>query len=86
MPEISRFFGIVIQMFFDDHGPPHFHAHYGPWAAKIGLAPITMLEGDLPARALRLTRKWAKLHEQELLQNWRRVRSGQAPVRVAPLE
>ncbi len=86
VPEISRFFGIVIQMYFDDHPPPHFHARYGTMTARVSLAPVATLESGLPPRALRLTLEWAILHEQELLENWRRIRAGQTPARIAPLE
>lgn len=86
MPEISRFFGIVIQMYFDDHAPPHFHARYGAKVARLGLGPVARLDGDLPPRALRLALEWGMLHEQELLENWRRLRAGRTPVRIAPLE
>ena len=51
MPEISRFFGIIIRMYFDDHDPPHFHAIYGDDEAQIGIDPIKLLRGELPARA-----------------------------------
>ena len=52
MPEISRFFGIIIRMYFDDHNPPHFHAIYGGTEAIVGIEPITILRGDLPNRAV----------------------------------
>jgi hypothetical protein len=51
MPEVSRFFGIVIRMYFDDHAPPHFHSFYGESEAQIGIEPIALLNGALPARA-----------------------------------
>ena len=86
MPEVSPFFGIVIQMYFDDHIPPHFHARYGATIARVSLTPIATIESDLPPRALKLTLEWAMLHEPELLENWRRIQAGQLPVRIAPLE
>lgn len=86
MPEIARFFGIVIQMYADDHDPPHFHARYGGTTARVRLAPITVLDCNLPPRALRLVMEWAILHESELLHNWHRMRAGQMPTRIAPLE
>lgn len=86
MPEISRFFGIVIQMYFDDHGPPHFHATYAGTEASVRIDPIGILMGDLPPRVLALTVEWASIHRAELLENWRRLRS-KVPARpVAPLE
>ncbi len=86
MPEISRFFGIVIAMYYNDHGLPHFHAHYGSATARIRLSPVSVLDSDLSPRALRLALEWANLHEGELLQNWHLVRLGETPSRIAPLE
>jgi len=86
VPEIARFFGIVIQMYADDHDPPHFHARYGGTTARVRLAPIAVLDSNLPPRGLRLAMEWAILHESELLYNWHRMRAGQMPTRIAPLE
>lgn len=63
MPEISRFFGIVIRMYFDDHSPPHFHAFYGENEARIGIEPIALLNGSLPTRAASMVFEWAALHQ-----------------------
>ena len=62
MPEISRFFGIVIRMFFDDHSPPHLHASYGENSALVSLQPIGVIESDLPSRALSMVLEWTALH------------------------
>jgi len=86
MPEISRFFGIVVVMYYADHGLPHFHAHYGSTWARVRLAPIELLNGNLPPRALRLVLEWATLHESELVESWRLVRLKEPPLRIAPLE
>jgi hypothetical protein len=86
MPEISRFFGIVIRMHLSDHVPPHFHAHYGSTWAKVRLEPVGVLKSNLPPRALRLVVEWANLHERELLECWRLIRLNEAPLRIAPLE
>jgi hypothetical protein len=86
VPEISRFFGIVIRMFFSDHDPPHFHATYGDQEARIRIEPIGRLDGRLPPRVLALVVEWATLHENELLENWRRLHSDEPPIRIAPLE
>ena len=86
MPEISRFFGIVIRMYFDDHVPPHFHALYSGAEALVQIAPVGLMGGDLPPRALALVVEWARLHEGELLENWRRLHSEEPPTRIAPLE
>ena len=86
MPEISRFFGIVIAMFYADHQPPHFHARYGQNRAIIGIDGLSILEGHLPPRALGLVMEWAALHQAELRADWELARR-QAPLReIAPLE
>ena len=64
MPEISRFFGIVILMFYNDHSPPHFHARYGEHRATIAIEPLAVLTGLLPPRALGLVMEWAGYIEQ----------------------
>ena len=69
MPEVSRFFGIVIRMYFDDHEPPHFQAIYGGTEAQVGIESIAMLEGTLPNRAASMVFEWAALHQRELIWN-----------------
>ena len=69
MPEISRFYGIVIAMFYDEHNPPHFHARYGGYKAAIRIEDFTILEGMLPPRALGLVMEWVAMHKDELLMN-----------------
>ena len=78
MPEISRFFGIVIKMFFDDHNPPHFHAEYGGDLALIDIRTLAVFSGRLPPRVTGLVIEWATLHHQELLADWDRARAGGA--------
>jgi len=85
VPEISRFYGIVITMFYDDHGPPHFHAHYAGFEAQIELSALTVLHGDLPPRALGLVAEWARLHAEELTADWRLARERQPLRRIPPL-
>jgi hypothetical protein len=86
MPEISRFFGIVIAMFYADHDPPHFHARYGEDQVTIGLETLSVLEGRLPPRALGMVMEWALVHRAELKADWDLARA-QAPLRrIAPLE
>ncbi|MBC7842005.1 MAG: DUF4160 domain-containing protein [Gemmatimonadaceae bacterium] len=65
MPEISRFFGIVIRMYYLDHNPPHVHAHCGGSTAVIRISPFDVIFGDLPPRALAMVREWATLHQNE---------------------
>lgn len=86
MPEISRFFGIVIRMYFLDHEPPHFHAKYGAFEVQVRIQPVGLLAGTFPARALALVVEWATLHQAELLENWRRLHTDEPPLRIDPLE
>ncbi len=86
MPEISRFFGIVIRMYFDDHDPPHFHAIYGDTEAQINIEPIGYIHGHLPGRAFSMVVEWAALHQRELMDNWQRLRNNQPAQKVSPLQ
>ena len=70
MPEISRFFGIVIYMFFNDHNPPHFKAKYGEFEANIIIENGNLLSGDLPLSKLKLVVAWSEIHKDELLSMW----------------
>ncbi len=73
-------------MFYNDHEPPHFHAIYGERRAIVGIGPVEVLAGSLPPRAASLVHDWARLHTEELLDNWRRAREHMGLVRIAPLE
>ena len=86
MPEISRFFGIVITMYFNDHRPPHFHVRYERYRAKIAIEHGTVLEGALPARVLALVAEWAHMHRVELDRNWTSLATEGTFARIAPLE
>jgi hypothetical protein len=85
VPTISRFFGIVIAMFFDDHGPPHFHARHADGSAKIRIDPVEVIDSTLGRRQLRLVLAWAELHQEELLENWRLARAGETLNEIEPL-
>jgi len=85
MPEVSRFFGIVIRMYFDEHNP-HFRAFYAGNEAQVGINPIVILEGKLPNRAASMVLEWAALHQQDLMHNWHRLRNDQPTERIDPLE
>ena len=85
MPELSRFYGIVIYMYYLDHEPPHFHAKYGVYEAIISL-PDGQFFGEFPKTAKRLVKKWLKIHQQELLSDWELARSRKALQKIAPLE
>lgn len=86
MPIISRFFGIVIRMFFNEHAPPHFHAEYGEHRAVINIQTLVVLEGRLPPRATQLVMDWAELHQAELLRDWDLCQHHQHPAEIPPLE
>jgi hypothetical protein len=86
VPTISRFFGIVITMYYRDHAPPHFHARYGEHDAEIGIEDSRVMEGALPPRALRLVVEWAALHRDELRENWASAREERPLKPIAPLE
>ena len=86
MPEICRFLGIVITMYFNDHNPPHFHAEYGEERALINIRNLSIFSGHLPPRVTGLVIEWATLHQQELLDDWERAHSEQELLRIAPLE
>ena len=86
MPEISRFFGIVIKMFFDDHNPPHFHAEYSGDIALIDIGNLSVFSGRLPPRVMGLVIEWATIHQQELFADWERARAQQELQKIAPLE
>jgi hypothetical protein len=86
MPEISRFYGIVIKMFFDDHNPPHFHALYGEYEVLININSFAVFAGNLPPRALGLVIEWATQHQDELLINWERAQGQESLSKIEPLK
>jgi len=85
MPEISRFYGIVIGMFYDEHRPPHFHVRYGSHEAVIQINELVLSEGALPPRTLGLVIEWAAMHRKELLKNWQAIETGRPMSKIAPL-
>ena len=86
MPEISRFFGIIIRMFWREHEPPHFHAQYGEHVATIEVVSGAVTARRFPGKALQLLDEWRERHRDELLANWERMQRGEAPQPIAPLE
>jgi hypothetical protein len=86
MPEISRFFGIVILMYYSDHPPPHFHVRYGNYKATVTADTLAVYAGHLPPRVLGLVIEWAALHREELMVNWERARLGERLEPIVPLE
>ena len=85
MPEISRFYGIVIAMFYSEHNPPHFHARYGKNKIAVEIRTLRVLEGTLPPRAMGLVMEWASQHQDELLANWEEARDDRPPRTIDPL-
>lgn len=85
MPEISRFLGIVIYIFSDEHNPPHFHAKYGEFTISVEIeSGIT--KGNFPKKALNAVRKWLKIHKSEILEDWQLAVKGEPLKKIKPLE
>ena len=86
MPELARFFGIIIVMFYDDHPPPHFHVRYGAQRAIVAVETLAVIEGALSPRVRGLVTEWAALHQAELREAWDLARQ-HAPLKpIPPLE
>ena len=85
MPIISRFLGIIITMYWDDHSPPHFHAKYGEYEMTVDIR-TGVIEGKFPKRALRHVLEWYEIHKDELLENWRLCGEREALHPIEPLE
>lgn len=88
MPEISRFFGIVIRMFVEAGGPhhrPHFHAYYQDEVGIFAVDVIERIGGSLPNRQERLVVAWAEIHQRELLEDWSTLQAGRAAFKIEPL-
>lgn len=86
MPEISRFYGIIIRMFYNDHNPPHFHVIYQYNEALIDIKTLEILEGHLPKRARSLAIEWAIEHRDKLMTNWQKARSLEPLDKIEPLD
>ena len=71
MPVIARFYGILIKMYFKEHGIPHFHAIYGEYNGVFEIETLKMIEGDIPNRALKMIKEWAEQYQSELLDMWK---------------
>jgi hypothetical protein len=85
MPEISRFYGIVIKMYFADHPPPHFHAEYGGDEILVNIETLAVIAGKFPPRALGLVTEWASLHQAELLALWQKAQNLEPLGKIDPL-
>lgn len=86
MPEISRFYGIVIRMYFNDHLPPHFHAEYGEYELLVNINTLAVISGKLPSRALGLVAEWASLHQDKLFTLWEKARNFEPLGKIEPLK
>ena len=89
MPELSRFFGIIVRMYMEvgvPHSTPHFHAYYQNDVAVFGVNPVELIAGSLPRRQTRLVEAWAELHQTELLTDWERLQNGRLPIPIDPLK
>jgi hypothetical protein len=86
MPEISRFFGIIIAMFYNDHSPPHFHARYGDREIRVNIESGEIISGEFPRRAQNLVLEWLELHREELLENWHLAQNRKPLNKIEPLE
>lgn len=86
MPEITRFYGIIIKMYFLDHNPPHFHAEYQGMVAEFSIHSLEIIAGKLPARAKSLVIEWASAHKAEIFANWEKARIQEALITIAPLD
>jgi hypothetical protein len=85
MPSVSRFFGIIIYFYFEDHNPPHFHAKYNEFTAEISIENFVVIKGKLPPRVLGLVVEWAQLHQPELYENWNIAMKGGEFKQIQPL-
>ena len=85
MPEICRFLGIVISMYYKEHAPPHFHAKYGGQRAAFSINDLKIIEGNLPKRIVSLVLEWAFEHRDELLEDWSFAQRHEELKKIAPL-
>lgn len=88
MPELSRFYGIIIRMFSEPserHHTPHFHAYYQDNVSVFSILPVAPIAGSIPLRQQRLVEAWAELHQDELLSDWNLLMKGHRPVPISPL-
>jgi hypothetical protein len=86
MPEISRFYGIIVRMYYADHYPPHFHAFYGDYEAIINIETLGIIYGKLPPKAHGLVIEWATLNQELLIQDWEKARRSEELDKIPPLE
>ena len=85
MSEISRFYGIIITMYFPDHNPPHFHVRYNEYKAIVDIS-TGLINGNMPGRAVKMINEWMELHKNELLENWKKMEKGESISTINPLD
>lgn len=85
MPELSRFLGIVIYMYFNEHNPPHFHAEYNEFKAAISIQTLSLIEGKLPPKVMSLVVEWAQESQEELFENWNSIQKDGRYHKIKPL-
>ncbi|MFC2124027.1 DUF4160 domain-containing protein [Bacteroidota bacterium] len=86
MPELSRFYGIIIAIFYDDHDPPHFHAFYNEYVVRVEIRTGKQLSGTVPSRVFRLIEEWRNQHIEDLKKAWEDVQNHQPPAKISPLD
>ena len=86
MPEISRFYGVVIKMYFNEHNPPHFHAEYGEYEALIDINSMGIVSGKLPSRVLGMVVEWASMNQNQLKREWNKARNMESLGKISPLK
>ena len=86
MPEISRFYGIIIMLYINEHNHPHFHVKYAEYLAEIDIKTLNIIAGSLPKRAYALVLEWAVEHREELMNNWILAREEKVLNKIKPLE
>ena len=86
MPEISRFLGIIIAMYYKEHNPPHFHVRYNEYKATISINDLALLEGKLPPKVLGLVIEWASMYQKSLMEDWVLAENFEELKKIPPLE
>ena len=86
MPEVSRFYGIIIALYYNEHNPPHFHAKYGEFQAEIDIRTLQIINGEIPKRAKALIMEWADEHREELMIDWELARQKAELKSIEPLK
>jgi hypothetical protein len=88
MPTLSMFFGIIIRMYYapKEHNPPHVHVYYQEYKGTININTCEVIDGDLPARQIRMVLAWIEIHKEELIADWELCQTGEKPFKIEPLK